>query len=107
MAVQRVRLVFDQTEVGMVVVERHDAGPPRGLAKTLPTDVLSDDDQPVAGTLWTLSLLICAVRIQERRLCNVLRVGGIGQHRDRVAVDVGDVPAVEPLERAVRSRPMC
>src|SRR4051812_40165741 len=34
--IQGVRLVFDKTGVGMVVVERHDARPPRGLAETLP-----------------------------------------------------------------------
>ena len=41
------------------------------------------------------------VSVEERRLGDVLGVGRVAKHGQRVAVDVLGVGAVEPLERAV------
>src|SRR5438046_1016713 len=45
-----------------------------------------------------------AVRVEERRLRHVLRVGLVAEDAERVAVDVGGVPLVQALEGAVQAR---
>src|SRR5262249_55284162 len=52
--------------------------------------------------------LLCkrTVGVEEGRLRDVLRIRGVAQDRERVAVHVPDVPLVHPLEGTVRTRPL-
>jgi hypothetical protein len=92
--------------VGDVVLEGHLGRTPGGLAEPLPADVVGDGDQPVLGLLWPAPLLdIGAIGVQERRLGDVLGVGGIPHDGERVPIHVSDVSFVEALEGPVRARP--
>jgi methylthioribose-1-phosphate isomerase len=62
-----------------------------------------DLDQPVLRLLHLDALDVRAVRIQERRLREVLSIGGIAQKRERVVIDVFDVLPVERLEGLISS----
>src|SRR5919204_532896 len=93
----------DET-VADVLVEGDLRRPARGLAKALPADVVRDRDQPVLRLLRPLPALEGTEGVEERRLSDVLRVRLVAHHRERVAIDVGDMPPVEPLEGAVRAR---
>ena len=77
---------------------------PLRLAEALPADVVGDRDQPVLRVPRALAPLVRAIGVQERRLRHVLGVRGLPQHRERVAVDVADVPPVDPLEGPVRTQ---
>ena len=78
----------------------------RRLAEPVAADVVRDRDQPVVRAPRTRALLQCAVRVHEGRLRHVLGVRRVAEDRERVAVDVRGVTPVEPLEEAVRTRPL-
>ncbi len=97
-------------EVGALLVERDRLGrvlegdllgPRAGLAPAHATDVVRDRDQPVVRLLRALAALERPIGVEERRLRDVLGVGRVGEHRERVLVDVARAPAVELLEGAV------
>jgi hypothetical protein len=99
----KARLVLEL--VGRELGIEHDlARPPRPGAEALAADVVRDRDQPVERLLGMRAVLEGAVGVEEDRLADVLRVGGIREHCARVAIDVGDVPAIETLERAVSAQ---
>lgn len=91
--------------VGDVVVELDLLRPPRGGAEPLKADVVRDPDQPVERRTRVLPALERAVRVEERRLRDVLRVGAVAQHPVRVAVHVRGMAPVHPVERLVQARP--
>ena len=102
--VVRARPVVLGNEHRDTVFELDLGRPARGLPEALPADVVGDRDQPVLRRSRLLSRLHGAVRVHERRLRDVLRIGRVPADRERVAVHVGDVPAVQPLERSVRAQ---
>ena len=61
-------------------------------------DVVRDLDQPVVRLLDLDPALVGAVRVEERRLCDVFRISRITQERERVVVDVLDVAPVQGLK---------
>ena len=65
--------------------------------------VVRDLDQPVVRLERFLAACERAVGVHERRLRDVLRVGGITKERERVVVDVLDVASVQRLERPIPS----
>src|SRR3954471_9904948 len=73
------------------------------LAEALAADVVRDRDQPVLRRARPLALLHRPVGVQEGRLRDVLGVRLVAQDDQRVPVDVAGMPAVEPLEGAVRA----
>ena len=81
-----------------VVVELDLLRAPRRGAKPLQADVVRDLDQPVERRARIIPALECLVRVEERRLRDVLRVRAVAEHAVRVAVDVRRVPPVEALE---------
>ena len=97
----RARALLLGLRLGELLVERDLVRAARRLAEALPADVVGDRDQPVPRRLRPLAALVGAVGVHERRLRDVLGVVRAAQHRERVAVDVRDVLAVEALERAV------
>ena len=77
----------------------------RDLSRTAPriTDprsarVVRDRDQPLSRVPRALASLVRAVRLQERRLGDVLGIVAVAQDHQRVPVHVLDVRAVQPLE---------
>src|SRR5262245_66519621 len=99
------RHVVVDEDVGDVVVEGDLRGSTGRLAEALPADVVGDGDQPVLRLLGTIPLLdVRAVRVQEGRLRDVLGVRRIPHDRERVAVDIADVPLVHAIEGPVRTR---
>ena len=95
--------VFLDDGLGELVLEDDLARAPLRLAEALAADVVRDRDQPVLRGARAFALLHRAVRVEEGRLRDVLGVGLVAQHDERVAVDVSRVLAVEPLEVAVRA----
>jgi hypothetical protein len=98
--VLRRRPVLGGDLVRDVVVESepHLLRAPCGGAEPLQAHVVRDLDQPVERRARILAALERLVRVEERRLRDVLCVGAIAQHPVRVAVDVRRVPPVEALE---------
>jgi hypothetical protein len=86
------------------IVELDLVGATLRLAETLPADVVGDRDQPVLRVARPLAALIGAVRIQKRRLRDVLGVRGLPEDGERVPVHVADVLPVDPLEGPVRAQ---
>ena len=84
-----------------VLEQRQLRGPALQLAEALAADVVRDRDQPVLRLLGPLAALERAIRVQERRLGDVLRVGPVVDDGEGVAVDVACVAAVDALERTV------
>jgi hypothetical protein len=84
--------------VGDVVVELDLLWPARRRPEALEAHVVGDLDQPVQGSARVLPALERLVRVEERRLRDVLRVGRVAEHAARVAVHVRRVPLVEALE---------
>ena len=72
------------------------------LPEALLDRIARDREQPVRRLARPNSLLERAVRVQEGRLRDVLGVGVVAEHRVRVAVDLGDVRAVEVVDLARR-----
>ena len=70
----------------------------RRVAEALATNVVGDLDQPVVRRVRALTALERAVRVEESRLGDVLRVGLVVQDGDGVPVDGVHVLGVEPLE---------
>ena len=70
------------------------------LPEALLDRIARDREQPVRRFARPNSLLQRAVRVQEGRLRDVLGVGMVAEHRVRVAVDLGDVCAVEVVDLA-------
>ena len=85
-------------------IEPDLARPARALAEALPADVVRDRDQPVERLIRTGAALECTIGVEEGGLSDVLGVRRVAEHGARVAVDLADVPPVQPLERAVRAR---
>ena len=83
------------------LVERDLVRPAAGLAPAHPADVVRDRDQPVVRLVRPLAALVGAVGVEERRLSDVLGVGGVGREGERVLVDLARVLAVELLEGRV------
>jgi hypothetical protein len=100
---RRSLVVLDEL-VGDVVVELDLLRSPRCAAEPLQADVVRDLDQPVERRARVLSALERAIRIEERRLRDVLRVGAVAQHPVRVAVHVRRVAPVQPVESLVQPR---
>ena len=65
---------------------------------------MCDRDQPVVRSQWLLAALQGPEGVEERRLRDVLGVGLVPQDAEGVAVDVGRMAAVEPLEGPVHVR---
>jgi hypothetical protein len=98
-------VVLVDEPVGDVVVELHLLRPPRVGAEALQADVVRDRDEPVERRARVLAPFDRAEGVHERRLGDVLGVRPVAEHSVRVPVDVRPVPAVQPLEGAVRARP--
>ena len=94
------RLVRDDVPDGVVVLDL--LRPSLRLAEPLAADVVRDRNQPVLRVPRPFPAREGAVRVHEGRLRDVLRVGGIAQDRERVAIDVADVSAVDTFERPVQ-----
>jgi hypothetical protein len=86
-----------------VLLERNLLHPTTRPGITRARNVVRDLDQPVLRLLHLDALDVRAVRIQERRLREVLSIGGIAQKRERVVIDVFDVLPVERLEGLISS----
>src|SRR5580765_7965905 len=86
-----------------VLLERNLLNPTARPRIARACNVVRDLDQPVLRLLHLDALAVCAVRIQERRLRDVLSVGRIAQKRERVVIDVLDVLPVERLEGLISS----
>ena len=84
--------------VGDVVVQLDLLRPARRGPEALEAHVVRDLDQPVERSARILPTLERLVRIQERRLRDVLRVRAVAEHPIRVAIDMRRVPLVEALE---------
>ena len=100
------RVVADEG-LGDVLVQLDLARAARGLAEALTADVVRDRDQPVLRRLRPVAVREGAVRVQERRLRDVLGIGRIAENCERVAIDVACMAPVEALEVAVDSGPLC
>jgi hypothetical protein len=90
--------------VGDVVVELDLLRPARCGAEALEADVVRDPDQPVERRARILAALERAVRVEERRLRDVLGVGAVPEHPVRVAVHVRGMAPVHPVEGLVQAR---
>ena len=93
-------LVIDQC--GGFVLELHLSRPPGGLAKMLQAQVVGYHPQPASRRPGALPAQQRPVRVEERRLRDVLGIRRAFQHHDGVPVDLGDVTLVERLERPLR-----
>ena len=84
-----------------MILERNLVGASRNACIPAAGGVVRNRDQPVLRLLDLLAALHRAVRVQEGRLCHVLRVGRIAKQCQRIAIDVVDVPPIEGLERPI------
>jgi hypothetical protein len=100
---RRGRFVVGGEFVRDVVVELDLLRPTRGGPEALQAHVVRDLDQPVERRARVLSALERPVRVEERRLGDVLRVRAVAEHAVRVAIDVRRVPPVEAIERTVQA----
>ena len=85
---------------GDPVVELDLARPRLLLSEALLDRVARDRQQPVRRLSRLDALLERAVRVQERRLRDVLGVRVVPEDGERVAVDLGDVGAIEVVDLA-------
>ena len=94
-------LLFGNCQLVDVLLQRHFLHAAADARIARACDVVRDLDQPVLRLEDLLPALKRAVRVEERRLRDVLRVGRVAQQRQGVVIDVLDVPSVELFERLV------
>ena len=93
-------LLVVRFRTGDPVVELHLTRPGLLVSESLLDRVARDRQQPVRRFPRSHAPLERAVGVQERRLRDVLGVGAVAEHRVRVPVDLGAVPAVEVIDLA-------
>jgi hypothetical protein len=88
-----------------ILLERDLVGPAARPAKVLAADVERNRPQPASRMPRALAPLERSVRVQERRLRRVLRVGGAMEQRQRVAEDLPEMAPIQRLERLLGRPP--
>ncbi len=84
------------------IVELDLARPRLLLSEALLDRVARDREQPVGGLAGPHALLEGSVRVQERRLRDVLGVGVVSEHGERVPVDLRHMRSIEVVYLARR-----